>query len=57
MALTDFSSLKKNRSKTLDKLNSQLDKISSNSYQDPNAGKFWKPTRDKAGNGFAVIRF
>ena len=21
------------------------------------AGKFWKPTRDKAGNGFAVIRF
>jgi hypothetical protein len=57
MALTDFSSLKKNRSKTLDKLNSQLEKISSKSYQDPNAGKFWKPTRDKAGNGFAVIRF
>jgi hypothetical protein len=57
MALTDFSSLKKNRTKTLDKLNSQLEKISSKSYQDPNAGKFWKPTRDKAGNGFAVIRF
>jgi hypothetical protein len=38
-------------------LNSQLEKISSKSYQDPNAGKFWKPTRDKAGNGFAVIRF
>ena len=57
MALTDFSSLKKNRSKTLDKLNSQLEKISSKSYSDPNAGKFWKPTRDKAGNGFAVIRF
>ena len=57
MALTDFSSLKKNRSKTHDKLNSQLEKISSKSYQDPNAGKFWKPTRDKAGNGFAVIRF
>ena len=57
MALTDFSSLKKNRSKTLDKLNSQLEKISSKSYQDPNTGKFWKPTRDKAGNGFAVIRF
>ena len=57
MALTDFSSLKKNRSKTLDKLNSQLEKISSKSYSDPNAGKFWKPTKDKAGNGFAVIRF
>ena len=57
MALTDFSSLKKNRSKTLDKLNSQLEKISTKSYSDPNAGKFWKPSKDKAGNGFAVIRF
>lgn len=57
MALTDFSSLKKNRKNTLDKLNSQLEKIAKPSYQDPNEGKFWKPTRDKAGNGFAVIRF
>lgn len=53
----DFNSLKKNRSKTLDKLNAQLDKLSSNSYSDPNEGKLWKPVRDKAGNGFAVIRF
>lgn len=57
MALNDFSALKKNRTKTLEKLNSQLEKISKPSYQDPNEGKFWKPTRDKAGNGFAVIRF
>jgi|TARA_B110000977_G_scaffold19876_1_gene23904 hypothetical protein len=57
MAQTDFNSLKKNRTKTLDKLNSQLEKISTKSYSDPNAGKFWKPTKDKAGNGFAVIRF
>ena len=57
MALTDFNSLKKNRTSTLDKLNSQLEKISTKSYSDPNAGKFWKPTKDKAGNGFAVIRF
>lgn len=57
MAPTNFASLKKNRSKSLDALNAQLDKISSKSYQDPNAGKFWKPTRDKAGNGFAIIRF
>jgi hypothetical protein len=57
MAPTNFASLKKNRSKSLESLNAQLDKISSKSYQDPNAGKFWKPTRDKAGNGFAIIRF
>jgi hypothetical protein len=52
-----FDSLKKNRSKSLDKLNAQLEKISTKSYSDPNEGKFWKPTRDKAGNGFAIIRF
>lgn len=52
-----FDALKKNRSKSLEKLNSQLEKISSKSYSDPNEGKFWKPTRDKAGNGFAIIRF
>lgn len=57
MAQTNFASLKKNRSKSLESLNAQLDKISSKSYQDPNAGKTWKPTRDKAGNGFAIIRF
>ena len=57
MAPTDFASLKKNRSKSLDKLNQQLEKITTKSYSDPNEGKFWKPTRDKAGNGFAVIRF
>jgi len=57
MAQTDFASLKKNRNKSLEKLNAQLEKISTKSYSDPNEGKFWKPTRDKAGNGFAVIRF
>ena len=52
-----FDALKKNRTKSLDKLNSQLEKITQKSYSDPNEGKFWKPTRDKAGNGFAIIRF
>lgn len=49
--------LKKNRSKSLEKLTEQLDKISTKSYSDPVEEKFWKPTRDKAGNGFAIIRF
>jgi hypothetical protein len=53
----DFEALKKNRSKSLDKLNDQLTKIGSKSYADPNEGKYWKPTRDTAGNGFAIIRF
>jgi len=57
MALNDFSALKKNRTKSLDKLTSELDKMQSKSYSDPNEGKFWKPQRDKAGNGFAIIRF
>jgi len=52
-----FDALKKSRSSSLDKLNQQLDKMSSKSYSDPNEGKFWKPTRDKAGNGFAILRF
>ena len=52
-----FDTLKKNRSSSLSKLNSQLEKIATKSYSDPNADKMWKPTRDKAGNGFAIIRF
>ena len=57
MAPMSFDALKKSRSASLDKLNSQLDKMSTKSYSDPNEGKYWKPTRDQAGNGFAIIRF
>lgn len=53
-----FDSLKKNRSKSLDKLTEQLKKLDSKpSYSDPEADTYWKPTRDSAGNGFAIIRF
>jgi len=52
-----FSDLKKNRSKSLEKLSSQLDKMASKTYADPLAEKYWTPTKDAAGNGFAVIRF
>jgi hypothetical protein len=55
--MVDFATLKKNRSKSLDKLNEQLNKISSKGYSNPDEGKYWKPTRDAAGNGFAIIRF
>lgn len=52
-----FEALKKNRTKSLEKLTAQLDKINTKGYSDPNEGKYWKPTRDSAGNGFAIIRF
>lgn len=55
---TSFDALKKNRSKSLEKLNEQLNKIGSKtSYANPDEGKYWKPTRDSAGNGMAIIRF
>ena len=53
----DFSQLKKNSGKTsLEKLTSELQKVSGN--QDNNTdNRFWYPNVDKAGNGYAVIRF
>lgn len=52
-----FDQLKKNRSKSLEKLSSQLDKMSSNGYSDPLKEKYWTLSKDSAGNGFAIIRF
>jgi hypothetical protein len=52
-----FKDLKKNRSKSLEKLSSQLDKMASKGYSDPLKEKYWSPTRDSAGNAFAIIRF
>lgn len=52
-----FAKLKKNRSKSLENLSQQLDKMASKGYSDPLKEKYWTPTRDSAGNGFAIIRF
>lgn len=52
-----FANLKKNRSKSLEKLSSQLDKMASKGFSDPLKEKYWTPTRDSAGNAFAIIRF
>ena len=56
---TSFADLKKSRNKDMETLTAQVSKLSSKdgekkSYQDD---RFWKPLVDKAGNGFAVIRF
>ena len=54
----DFSSLKKNRQTVFDNLTSEMNKL--NTPQQTNQSddtRFWKPTVDKAGNGYAIIRF
>ena len=53
-----FANLKSTRGSSIDKLVQAAEKVSAKaetkSYVDD---RFWKPTRDKAGNGYAVIRF
>jgi hypothetical protein len=54
-----LENLKSMRGSSIDKLVKAAEAVSttkteSNSYDDD---RFWKPTRDKAGNGYAVIRF
>jgi len=52
----DFQSLKKNRQTVFANLSSEFNKLNSttNSQDDD---RFWKPEVDKAGNGYAIIRF
>lgn len=55
-----FENLKSARGSSIDKLVKAAEAVSTqkteskDSYSDD---RFWKPTRDKAGNGYAVIRF
>jgi len=53
-----FANLKSSRGSSIDKLVKAAEAVSTKtetkSYDDD---RFWKPTRDKAGNGYAVIRF
>src|SRR5210317_417190 len=55
---TDFAALKKSRTNSLSKLVNESTKIS-NKTQESSGGddRLWKPSVDKAGNGYAVIRF
>jgi hypothetical protein len=56
--MTDFAKLRANSKNSLQKLTSELNKINGNgqteSFKDD---RFWYPNVDKAGNGYAVIRF
>ena len=53
----DFSALKNSRKSQFDALATELAKLSNPSDNSGDDARFWKPTVDKAGNGFAVIRF
>ena len=53
--MVNFADLKKNRSDSFNKLNDQLKNMNSSYNSDDD--KFWKPDVDKAGNGYAVLRF
>lgn len=56
----DFAALKKNRgNKSLTQLSDQLAKVNQKGggFVDPDADTYWRPTRDAAGNAFAIIRF
>jgi hypothetical protein len=52
-----FANLKKNRSSAIDKLKSAADKVGSGGAERADTTNQWKATVDKAGNGYAVIRF
>lgn len=54
MAYT-LSTLKKNSS-DIERLTKELDKLNSNSPREEDT-RFWVPTKDKAGNALAIIRF
>ena len=51
-----FASLKKNRTTQLESLTAELSKLNTKSTQAAD-DRFWYPAVDKAGNGYAVIRF
>ena len=54
---TNFASLKKTSGASLDTLTNQLEKLNPQRESRRGDERFWQPTVDKAGNGYAVIRF
>ena len=53
-----LSDLKKSSQKNLDRLIQESEKLANGAQTRSNKDeRFWTPTVDKAGNGFALIRF
>ena len=61
MTVINFDALKQNRKSSFDKLTSELNKLNQNPNQEggrpADDDRFWKPDVDKAGNGYAILRF
>ena len=56
--MSSFSALKKNSGTAfLSELTAEIDKLAKKSEGNQEDTRFWTPTVDKAGNGYAVIRF
>lgn len=56
--MVDFAALKKNSKSLSDKLYSEVQKLNAPQQTSPqDEDNFWKPEVDKAGNGYAIIRF
>lgn len=56
--MVDFAKLKSQSGKqSLEKLTQELSKVSGNQQEKQSDDRFWYPAVDKAGNGYAVIRF
>ena len=54
--MSSFASLKRN-SGSLEKLTKAIEAVNSSNEGSKDDDRFWQPTVDKAGNGFATIRF
>jgi hypothetical protein len=56
--MVEFSKLKQMRgNKSLEALTAELNKFNTNQTESKKDDRFWYPAVDKAGNGYAVIRF
>lgn len=55
--MSSFASLKKNSKSQFDKLINEVQKLSTPQQGSQDDNRFWKPEVDKAGNGYAIIRF
>lgn len=57
MSSSDFNQLRRNRNKDFEKVAKTIEQLSQKQGSGNEDNRFWQPQVDKAGNGFAVIRF
>ena len=55
--MSSFSAMKKNSKSQFDKLITEVSKLNAPAQGGQDDNRFWKPEVDKAGNGYAIIRF